>query len=165
MLVLTWGWRCGCYIINQNTTIDGGKMEIKVKRLDLEAKIPTKAHPSDSGWDLYALKTLSLAPSQTIVIPTGLAFGIPVGHEVQIRPRSGVSSKTPLRVILGTVDQSYRGEVGIIVQNTSNQIETIPAGYKLAQAVLTILPNSSMVEVSDLDDTSRGNSGFGSSGV
>lgn len=106
-----------------------------------------------------------MAPNQTVVISTGLAFGVPEGHEIQVRPRSGVSSKTPLRVILGTVDQTYRGEIGIIVQNTSDQFQQIPAGYKLAQAVLTVLPESSIIEVTDLDDTDRGSFGFGSSGV
>lgn len=140
-------------------------MEIKVKRLDIKAKLPSKLRSSDSGWDLYSLAETTLAPNQTAIVSTGLAFGIPRGHEVQVRPRSGVSAKTPLRVILGTVDQAYRGEVGIIVQNTSNTIQSIPAGYKLAQAVLTILPDSSIIEVTDLDDTDRGGLGFGSSGI
>lgn len=140
-------------------------MEIKVKRLNQNAKLPTKAHASDSGWDLYAAQEMSILPMQTLVIPTGLAFSIPTGHEIQVRPRSGVSTKTPLKVILGTVDQGYRGEIGIMVQNVSNESQVIPNGYKLAQAVLTILPKSSMVEVNDLDETSRNGSGFGSSGV
>jgi len=140
-------------------------MEIKVKKLDLNAKIPTKARISDSGWDLYSLKEMTLSPMQTVVVPTGIAFSIPKKHEIQVRPRSGVSTKTSLRVILGTVDQEYRGEVGIMVQNTSDVTVNIPEHFKLAQAVLTPLPESTMIEVNDLDDTSRGSNGFGSSGV
>lgn len=127
--------------------------------------LPTKERKSDSGWDLYALKEITLAPNQTTVVPTGLAFSIPKRYEIQVRPRSGVSTKTPLRVILGTVDQEYRGEVGIMVQNTSDTVFVIPKHFKLAQAVLTELPESSMIEVKELDDTNRGNKGFGSSGV
>lgn len=140
-------------------------MEIKVKRLDVNAKLPTRERTSDSGWDLYALKEITLAPLETLIVPTGIAFSIPKRHEIQVRPRSGVSTKTPLRVIFGTVDQEYRGEVGIMVQNTADTSINIPQHYKLAQAVLTPIPESTMIEVTDLDDTSRGNNGFGSSGV
>jgi dUTP pyrophosphatase len=140
-------------------------MEIKVLKLEPGARIPTKQNPTDSGWDLYSNAETTFYPFETRVVPTGLAFGVPKGHEIQIRGRSGVSVKTALKVLLGTVDQSYIGHVGIIVQNVSDKIVTIPSGYKLAQAVLSVIPISTISEVTELQDTSRGTSGFGSSGV
>jgi dUTP pyrophosphatase len=140
-------------------------MEIKVLKLAPGAKLPTKTNPTDSGWDLYSNEEVTFYPFETRIVPTGIAFGIPTGHEIQVRGRSGVSVKTALKVILGTVDQTYTGPVGIITQNVSDKIVTIPPGYKIAQAVLSVLPESSMVEVFELKDTVRGSSGFGSSGV
>jgi dUTP pyrophosphatase len=140
-------------------------VEIKVKRLHSEIKLPTKSHPSDSGWDLYSSEFVTLEPKQTVVVKTGLFFQLPKGHEMQVRPRSGVSSKTSLRVIFGTIDSSYRGEVGIIVENTSNDPITIPSQFKIAQGVLCPVIESTISEVLTSDDTVRGDKGFGSTGV
>jgi len=138
---------------------------IKVKKLSDKATLPTKAHLSDSGWDLYSSENRVLLPGQTSVIKTDIAFGIPSGHEIHIRPRSGVSTKTPLRVIFGTIDKNYTGECGVMVHNTGDTEFAIPAKYKLAQAVLQVLPMSIMEEVDSLEETDRGSKGYGSSGV
>ncbi len=92
--------------------------EVKVKRLHPDAVIPVKAHVSDAGLDLVAVEDTIIEPGETALIKTGLAFELPEGYEMQIRPRSGVTLKTKLRVQLGTVDCNYRGEVGVIVDNT-----------------------------------------------
>src|SRR5690625_7599000 len=95
------------------------KVKIGFKRLNDDAILPTKAHPTDSGFDLYASADVIIEPGETVIVPTGIAVELPIGYEAQIRPRSGVTAKTKLRVQLGTIDQDYRGEVGVIVDNIS----------------------------------------------
>lgn len=95
--------------------------EIKFKRLSDDATIPTRAHKTDSGFDLYAAEDTIIEPDETKVIPTDIAVQLPEDMEGQVRPKSGITSKTKLRVQLGTVDNEYRGEVGVIVDN----IETL----------------------------------------
>src|SRR5690625_113393 len=91
------------------------------KRLDESAIIPTKAHASDSGFDLYALEDTMIEPGETAVVPTGIAVKLPAGYEAQVRPRSGVTAKTKLRVQLGTIDNDYRGDIGVIVDNVFDE--------------------------------------------
>jgi dUTP pyrophosphatase len=140
-------------------------VQVKVKKLHEDAVIPVKAHPTDAGFDLYAVEEIQLNAWQTELVPTGLAFELPLGYEMQVRPRSGISLKTPLKVILGTVDAGYRGEVGIIVNNVSPYLHTIKKGEKIAQAVIQKLPEIELVEVDELDNGDRGENGFGSTGV
>ncbi|MCP6682968.1 dUTP diphosphatase [Bacillus nakamurai] len=92
-------------------------MNVNIKRLSPHAQIPAYAHATDAGFDLVAAEDVIIEPGETKLVPTGLAFEIPEGYEMQIRPRSGITLKTPLRVQLGTVDAGYRGEVGVIVDN------------------------------------------------
>lgn len=96
------------------------KLRVKIKRLNESVEIPRYAKPGDAGFDLVAAEDVIIQPDETKVISTGLAFEIPPGYELQVRPRSGVSRKTKLRVILGTVDSGYRGEVGVMVDNISD---------------------------------------------
>ncbi|WP_368652386.1 dUTP diphosphatase [Ornithinibacillus sp. 4-3] len=95
------------------------------KRLTDDAILPVRAHYSDSGFDLFANENLIIEPGETIVVKTGIAINLPDGYEAQVRPRSGISSKTKLRVQLGTIDNSYTGEIGIIVDNTENHDESL----------------------------------------
>ena len=92
-------------------------INVKVKRLHPDAVLPKKAHTDDAGFDLVAVEDVLINPGGTVLVKTGLAFELPPGYEMQIRPRSGVTLKTELRVQLGTVDSNYRGEVGVIVDN------------------------------------------------
>ncbi|TWJ77734.1 dUTP diphosphatase [Bacillus paralicheniformis] len=92
-------------------------MNVNIKRLSPDAKIPQYAHASDACFDLVAAEDVVIEPGETALIKTGLAFEIPEDYEMQIRPRSGITLKTKLRVQLGTVDAGYRGEVGVIVDN------------------------------------------------
>jgi dUTP pyrophosphatase len=94
-------------------------MNVKFKKLHPEAVAPTYAKPGDSGFDLVAVEDVIIEPGETVIVKTGLAFEIPPGYELQVRPRSGVSAKTKLRLsnAPGTIDSGYRGEVGIIVDN------------------------------------------------
>lgn len=91
--------------------------QILFRKLHDLATIPTKAFPSDSGFDIYASEVVVIQPGETKVVPTGIAVGLPQGTEAQVRPRSGITSKTKLRVQLGTIDNGYRGEIGVMVDN------------------------------------------------
>src|SRR5699024_2679222 len=92
-------------------------ISVGFKRLSDGATIPTKAYPTDSGFDLYASEDVIIEPGETVVVPTGIAVRLPEGYEAQVRPRSGVTAKTKLRVQLGTIDNGYAGEIGVIVDN------------------------------------------------
>lgn len=140
-------------------------LEFKVKKLHEGAVIPTKAHESDSGWDLYILDDIEIKPKETVIIPTGIAIKLPPFYEAQVRPRSGVTSKTKLRVQLGTIDNDYTGDIGIIVDNIGDEPIALNSGYKLAQLVVQQLPNTVIEVVDDLEHGVRGDKGFGSSGV
>lgn len=98
-----------------------GKPPIHVgfKRLSENAVLPTKAHATDSGFDLYASADVIIEPGATVIVPTDIAVDLPAGYEAQIRPRSGVTAKTKLRVQLGTIDNGFTGGIGVICDNTS----------------------------------------------
>ena len=143
--------------------------QIKVKTLKLheDAMIPEYKTPGASGVDLRTVKTIVIEPKDTVIVGTGLAFEIPEGYEMQIRPRSGLSAKTKLRVANspGTIDSDYRGEVGIIIDNTGIEPITILAGERIAQAVIQKVEQVIFEEVDQLSDTKRGKGGFGSTGT
>jgi len=138
---------------------------MKVKLLSEHATLPTRAYPTDSGLDLYTAEAVTLYQYTTNIIPTDIAIELLPNTEAQVRPRSGVSSRTPLRVQLGTIDNSYTGNIGIIVDNIGDKTIELPKGYKLAQLVVApvIYPNIELVN--ELNNTDRSNNGFGSSGV
>ncbi|MCA1214767.1 deoxyuridine 5'-triphosphate nucleotidohydrolase [Bacillus amyloliquefaciens] len=106
-------------------------MNVNIKRLSPDAQIPDYAHATDAGFDLVASEDVIIEPGETACVPTGLAFEIPKGYEMQIRPRFGITLNTPLRVQLGTVDAGYRGEVGVIVDNIGQKIDEETTFYKL----------------------------------
>jgi dUTP pyrophosphatase len=93
------------------------EIEIKTKLINNEIGLPKYKIHGDSGFDLYAMEDIILEPGQTTTVRVGLAFELPLGVELQVRPRSGISSKTKLRIVLGTGDSVYRGEYRVIVDN------------------------------------------------
>lgn len=132
-------------------------------------QIPSYAREGDAGMDVRAAETVVIAPSKTVLIPTGLKVAIPDGFEIQVRPRSGLSLKTPLRVANtpGTIDAGYRDEVCIIMQNTSPDTAlTVEKGERVAQFVLQRVPAIQFKQVESVKDigNNRGG-GFGSTGV
>lgn len=139
-------------------------MKLKVKKLHQNAVIPSYATPGASAFDLYAIRDTYLYPGMTTLIDLGLAFEIPEGFEIQIRPRSGLSSKTKVRVSFGTVDSDYRGEVKVIVDNIGQSGYEVKVGDRIAQAVLAPVTKASIEEVTELEQTQRGDGGFGSTG-
>jgi dUTP pyrophosphatase len=165
-------------------------LRTKVKKLHPDAVLPVYAKPGDAGFDLASVEHVVIEPGETKVIKTGLAFEIPPGYELQVRPRSGVSRKTNLLVVLGTVDSGYRGEVGVIVKNMEPFIDAtgdvikhidgyeeplcgeaeigsyvILKGDRIAQGVIAPVETACFVEVDELSDSERGSGGFGSTGV
>jgi len=142
------------------------EIPIKVKKVDRLATIPQYAHEGDAGFDLCSVDAVELQPGETKVISTGLKMAIPRGYEVQVRPRSGMSLKTSLRITNspGTIDSPYRGVVGIILQNTGKKTLHIDIGDRVAQGILNRVPQAAFVEVEDLDETTRGEGGFGHTG-
>lgn len=139
--------------------------------LNPNAKIPTYAHKGDAGADIYAPGTVVVpANARGFKVETGLCCAIPDGWEIQIRPRSGMSMKTPLRISnqIGTIDSSYMGEWCILFDNFSDNSYTINAGDRIAQAVLK--PSYSFLgkivdDVHSIKNTERNDGGFGSSGA
>lgn len=139
-------------------------IKVGFKKITDDAILPVKAHPTDSGFDLFANETVIVPPGATRVIKTGVAIKLPPRYEAQVRPRSGITSKTKLRVQLGTIDNSYVGEIGIIVDNIASFGHAHPKGFKLAQLVIAPIPMIEAYEIDVLPTTERGANGFGSSG-
>lgn len=145
-------------------------MPVKIKWAPMSehAVIPQKAHDGDACFDLTASEDMTINPGWTMVVPTGLAVEIPYGYEMQIRPRSGISVNTSILVILGTIDPTYRGSIGIIAKNLSNYYPyVIKRGDRIAQACIQPVLDVEHVTVSpeELSSTPRGKNGFGSTGV
>lgn len=161
------------------------KIEVFLEVCREGAVIPTYAKEGDAGMDVCAAEELLIAPGETVIIPTGLKLAIPEGYEIQVRPRSGISFKTPLRISNspGTIDSGYRDELGIIMTNTSesasdDQIFTIDSkgnnkgtyrirkGDRIAQIVLQVVPMMKFTIVDSVKDIGKDRGGgFGSTGV
>lgn len=181
--------------INDGVGISKRYIEIPIEVCDPRAKIPTYANLGDAGLDIYALEDFTVAPGETKLIKTGLKVAIPKGYELQVRPKSGRSLKTKLRVANtpGTIDSGYRDEIGVIIENVEPPIKdiqyegvikngkvdhlkllsvkhgvsySIGAGEKFAQLVLSEVPTATFFKVDKISDY-EGNrgGGFGSSGV
>ncbi|MBR3918700.1 MAG: dUTP diphosphatase [Clostridia bacterium] len=144
-------------------------VEVFVELCREDVQIPQYAREGDAGMDIRAAETVVIAPKKTVLIPTGLKVAIPDGYEIQVRPRSGLSLKTPLRVANspGTIDAGYRDEVCIIMQNTSDDSEfTIEKGDRVAQFVLQRVPRICFTPVESVKDIGENRGGgFGSTGV
>ena len=161
--------------------------EIYIEKCRDTAVIPAYAHPGDAGMDIYAAADVTVEPGRSVLVPTGLKMAIPVGYEVQIRPRSGVSLKTPLRIpnAPGTIDCGYRDEVNVIVYNDSffqdeglqepltidmkgciHGTYKIRKGDRIAQMVVAKVEYATFKETDNVKaiGEDRGG-GFGSSGV
>ena len=133
-------------------------------------KLPAYETPGSAGMDLRAALPdgvpMTLAAGARAMVPTGLSFAIPLGYEVQIRPRSGLAAKHGLTCLNtpGTIDSDYRGEVKVILINLGDDDFIIERGERIAQMVLAPVTQARWDEVAVLDETSRGTGGFGSTG-
>jgi len=156
---------------------------IKVKKLFPDAQLPVRAHPTDSGLDVFVhhfeqynfnadkfplnMEYVRLSPGQRIFVATGLSVSIVPGYEVQVRPKSGLALKKGLTVLNtpGTIDSGYLGPVNVIIINLGNEPQEIKRGEKIAQLVVAPVCLSEAIEVTDFDQTDRGEGGFGSTGI
>ncbi len=141
-------------------------MTLKVMRLAPGATLPVYAHPGDAGLDLCAAVDLDVPPGEVRLVPTGIAIELPPETEAQVRPRSGLALKHAVTVLNtpGTIDEGYRGEVGVILINHGRQPFHVSAGMRIAQLVIQRRWRVDVVEVPALSDTVRGSGGFGSTG-
>ncbi|MBM3293737.1 MAG: dUTP diphosphatase [Candidatus Aminicenantes bacterium] len=138
-------------------------MELKVKRISPQAKLPTSGHPGDAGLDLYSAVDQVLGPGEVRAVPTGIKVAVPAGHAGLIWDKSGISLKGVHR-LAGVVDAGYRGEVRVVLVNLGGMPFEIKAGMKIAQMLVQPVGEVSVVETADLDETNRGEGGFGSTG-
>jgi len=162
---------------------------IPIEICDERARIPEYAHLTDAGLDVFALEDITIGPGETVLVPTGIKVAVPVGYELQVRPKSGICLKTKLRVANspGTIDSGYRGEVGVIVDNIDPPIKhiytdedgrvvacdfgssyTIGEGQKFAQLVLKEQPKvlwQQLDSIMDVESDGRDSGGYGSTGL
>ena len=141
-------------------------MPLRVNRLNSSAILPDRAHASDAGLDLYSAVNVTIPPGETRLVGTGLAIELPPGTEGQIRPRSGLALKHGVTVLNspGTIDEGYRGELGVILINHGHAAFEVHHGMKVAQLVVQSRLVLDVVEATQLSDTDRGSGGFGSTG-
>ncbi len=144
-------------------------MRVKVMRLPHGADLPLPAYATAgaAGMDLLAAAALVIPPGGRALVPTGLCVALPAGWEMQVRPRSGLALKHGVTVLNapGTVDEDYRGEVGVILFNAGEAPFAVARGDRVAQAVFAPVARVEWEEVAALDETARGAGGFGSTGT
>ena len=143
-------------------------MDVKIKKLNPNAHIPTKGSDKAAGYDLYACieEAIEIQPQKMAKIGTGIAITPPEGYFGAIFARSGLSTKRGLRPAncVGACDEDYTGEYIVVLYNDSNTIQTVEPGERIAQLVFLPYISVNMIEVDELEETERGNGGFGSTG-
>jgi dUTP pyrophosphatase len=141
-------------------------IKVKIQKIR-DVKLPSYAHPGDSGMDLYAAEACELKPLERKLIPTGIKMAVPRGYEAQVRPKSGLALNHGITIANtpGTVDSGYRGEVGVIMLNVSDKTFKVEKNTKIAQLVICKVEEAQIEEVSQLEETSRNEGGFGSTGL
>lgn len=144
-----------------------GHYLLKVHRTHEDAILPCYANPGDAGLDLYSVEDVNIDPSETKLIKTGIRIELPENTEAQVRPRSGLALKHSITVLNtpGTIDEGYRGEVGVILINHGKNVFKVEKGMKIAQMIVKPVWSVKVEEVLELSDTVRGQGGFGSSGI
>lgn len=143
------------------------KMKIEIVKLNPSAIIPCYAHPEDAGLDLFSVDQTTIPPGETKLVKTGIAIALPPGTEAQIRSRSGLALKHAIAVLNspGTIDAGYRGEIGVILINHGKNIFQVMPGMKIAQMVIASIIQAKLTVVTELNQTTRGYDGFGSTGL
>ena len=144
-------------------------MDVKIKKLNPNAHIPTAGSDKAAGYDLYACieEAIDIQPQKMAKIGTGIAITPPEGYFGAIFARSGLSTKRGLRPAncVGACDEDYTGEYIVVLYNDSNLVQTIEPGERIAQLIFLPYINVNMIEVDELEETERGDSGFGSTGT
>ncbi|MHC1722595.1 MAG: dUTP diphosphatase [Aminipila sp.] len=142
-------------------------LNLKIKKLNPNAIIPNHSHEGDAGLDLYSINKCEIDPGEIKLINTGISIELPQNTEAQIRPRSGLALKNGITVLNspGTIDEGYRGEIGIIIINHGKESFKVEIGMKIAQMVIKPIIKVIIEEVEEISYTERGQCGFGSTGI
>ena len=138
---------------------------LAVQRLDRDAVLPARSHPSDAGLDLYSLHIAHVIPDCVTRVRTGIAVGIPPGYYGRIEPRSGLAAQHGVQVLGGVIDSGYTGEIVVLLAAVNEAGLSLPAHTRIAQLVILPCETPEIVEVRSLNDTARGDGGFGSTGA
>jgi dUTP pyrophosphatase len=140
-------------------------MKLKVKKISAGARLPVYQHPGDAGMDLFAAEEVKLEAGEVKAVPTGVKMAIPEGYVGLIWDKSGISLQGVHR-LAGVVDAGYRGEVKVVMVNLGKEPHVFKQGQKVAQMLIQPVPAVEIVDVGegDLDETARGEGGFGSTG-
>ena len=141
-------------------------MKIKIQKV-ADVLIPSYKHQGDAGFDLHAAEEAVLKPGERKIVSSGIKMAIPEGYEAQVRPRSGLAAKHGVSVVNtpGTVDAGYRGIIGVILINHGNEDFAVEKNMRIAQVIINKVECADIEEVEELDDTTRGEGGFGSTGT
>lgn len=139
-------------------------MTLKVTKLNEDAQLPLKGSHAAAGFDLYSCDSQVILPGRRGVISTGISIGLPEGTYGRIAPRSGLAVKNGIDVGAGVVDPDYTGEVKVLLYNFDDKPFAVKPGYRIAQLILEKYHSCEVEEVEALEETSRGDSGFGSTG-
>lgn len=143
-------------------------MRVFIKKLSNSVNLPRYHTAGSAGMDLVAdiKEPIVIKPHQRMLVPTGIAISLPVGYEAQIRPRSGLALKNGIMLAngVGTIDSDYRGEIGVILLNTSTTLFRVEPSMRIAQMIISRYESVEWQEVDDLDETERGSGGYGSTG-
>lgn len=140
-------------------------MDIHIKLLSENAKVPTQGTPFSAGYDLYAAEAAVVPRLGRKLIKTNVSMAIPMNHYGRIAPRSGLAYKNGIDVLAGVIDSDYRGDIGVILYNTDNNIDfEVKTGDKIAQIIIESCSSANFVKTNDLPVSKRGEGGYGHTG-
>lgn len=139
-------------------------MQIKIKKLHADAKLPTYAHPGDAGMDFFALENTTVKLGEHVAIKTGISIEIPEGYAGLFWDKSGLAIKQGIKLLGGVIDAGYRGEIQIGIVNLGKTEYAFETGHKVAQMLIQKIESPEIIQVQELSQSSRGVKGFGSTG-
>lgn len=139
-------------------------MEIKVKKLREDAKLPTKGHQGDAGIDFYAIEDVTFLPKSKHKVFTGVSIEIPEGYVGLVWDKSSIAFNKGLKTMGGVIDSGYRGEILMVLYNTCDEEVVIEKGDKIAQIIIQKFEDCDILETESLSESIRGDKGFGSTG-
>ena len=140
-------------------------MKLQVQKLDKEAKLPSYAYKGDAGMDIYSIENIDVSPGEKVAVHTGLRLAIPQGYAGFVWDKSGLAVKHHLKTMAGVIDSNYRGELQVVLTNLGKENYHIEKGSKIAQLIISPIASFEIEEAEIVDETERGEGGFGSSGT
>ncbi len=146
---------------------EGSSVTLRIRKLDPSINVPSYAHPGDAGLDICSAEDVTLEPGERAMVSTGFSMALPEGYAAFVQPRSGLAARSGISIVNtpGLIDCHYRGEVKVILVNLGREPFRVSRGDRIAQMVIQRVESAQVVVVDELDDTTRGEGGFGSTGV